>query len=128
MSYSCDYNSAYSPAMPVVEVTLENIETGVQGEKITAIVDSGADSCILPIKYLDAIGSESIRKTQMVGVASIGFQVELHLLILHLGPLTIYGVEAVADKQNREAIIGRNVLNQLVVTLNGLAGITEITD
>ena len=128
MIYSRDYNVAYSPAMPVVEVTLQNIETGMQGEKLTAIVDSGADSCILPVKYLDAIGSKSIRKTQMVGVARIGIPVELHLVILHLGPITVYGVEAVADKQNGEAIIGRNVLNQLVVTLNGLAGITEITD
>ena len=128
MIYSHDYNSAYSPAMPVVEVTLENVETGTQGEKLTAIVDSGADGCILPLKYLDAIGSESIRKTQMVGVAGIGVQVEMHLLILHLGSLTVYGIEAVADKQNGEAIIGRNVLNQLVVTLNGIAGVTEITD
>ena len=114
--------------MPVVEVTLENVESGIQGEKIIAIVDSGADSCILPITYLDAIGSESIRKTRMVGVTGMAVQVDLHLLILHLGPLTVYGVEAVADKQNGEAIIGRNVLNQLVVTLNGIAGVTEITD
>ncbi|MBV7336199.1 retroviral-like aspartic protease family protein [Chloroflexi bacterium TSY] len=128
MIYPHDYNSAYSPAMPVVEVTLENVETGTQGEKLTAIVDSGADGCILPVKYLEAIGSESIRKTQMVGVAGIGVQVEIHLLVLHLGPLTVYGVEAVADKQNGEAIIGHNVLNQLVVTLNGMAGVTEITD
>ena len=128
MIYSCDYNSVYSPAMPVVEVTLENVESGIQGEKIIAIVDSGADSCILPITYLDAIGSESIRKTRMVGVTGMAVQVDLHLLILHLGPLTVYGVEAVADKQNGEAIIGRNVLNQLVVTLNGIAGVTEITD
>ena len=128
MIYARDYNSLYSPAMPVVEVTLENVETGIQGEKIVAIVDSGADSCILPVKYLDAISSESIRKTRMIGVAGMAVQVELHLLILHLGPLTVYGVEAVADKRNGEAIIGRNVLNQLVVTLNGIAGVTEITD
>jgi len=62
MRYSHDYNSTYSPAMPVVEVTLENVETGLQGEKLIAIVDSGADGCILPIPYLEAIGSESIRK------------------------------------------------------------------
>lgn len=128
MIYSHAYNSTYSPAMPVVEVTLENVETGIQGEKLTAIVDSGADGCILPVTYLGAIGSESIRKTRMVGVTGIGVQVEVHLLILHLGSVTVYGVEAVADKQKGEAIIGRNVLNQLVVTLNGIAGVTEITD
>ena len=128
MIYSRDYNSAYSPAMPVVEVTLENVETGLQGEKIIAIVDSGADSCILPVKYLDAIGSEPIRKTRMVGVVGMAVRVEVHLLTLHLGTLTVYGVETVVDKQNGEAIIGRNVLNQLVVTLNGIAGVTEITD
>ena len=128
MIYTRDYNSDYSPAMPIVEVTLENIETGTQGEKITAIVDSGADSCIFPIKYLNAVKSKPIRLAQMIGVASIGFQVELHLLTMHLGPLTVYGVETVADQQNGEVIIGRNVLNQLIVTLNGVAGITEITD
>ncbi len=128
MIYSHDYNTAYAPAMPVVEITLENVETGILGEKIIAIVDSGADSCILPVTYLDAIGSESIRKTRMVGVVGMALQVELHLLILHLGPFTVYGVEAVADKQNNEAIIGRNALNQLVVTLNGIAGVTEIMD
>ena len=82
MNYFHDYNSAYSPALPVVEVKLENVETGIQSETITAIVDSGADSCILPVEYLDAIGSESIRKTRMVGVAGKSVQVELHLLIL----------------------------------------------
>ncbi len=128
MIYSCDYNTAYAPAMPVVEIILENVETGILGEKIIAIVDSGADSCILPVTYLDAIGSESIRKTRMVGVVGMALQVELHLLIFHLGPFTVYGVEAVADKQNNEAIIGRNALNQLVVTLNGIAGVTEIMD
>jgi hypothetical protein len=102
MIYSHDYNSAYSSAMPVVEIALENVETGAQGEKITAIVDSGADSCILPIKYLTAIGSELIRKAQMIGITRGGLQVELHLLILHLGPLLVYGVEAVANKQNME--------------------------
>lgn len=128
MIYSRDYNSTYSPSMPVVDVVLENVETGGKGEAITAIVDSGADGCILPIRYLEAIGSESIRKAQMVGVTNVRVQVDVHLVILHIGAMTVYGIEAVADKQNGEAIIGRNVLNHLVVTLNGIAGVTEISD
>lgn len=128
MNYSHDYNSAYTPAMPIVEISIQNINTGKQSETFTAIIDSGADSCIFPTSVLKSIGSESIRRSQMVGAANIGFQVELHLVIVYLGPITVYGVEAVADKQNRDAIIGRNVLNQLVVILNGLAGVTEITD
>lgn len=128
MIYSHDYDSAYSPTMPVVEVTIENIETGIQSTIITGIVDSGADSCILPPKYLDATGSQPIRRTQMVGVARIGYQVDLHLIVLHLGPLNVYGVEAIADTESGEVIIGRNVLNQFVVTLNGIAGVTDISD
>lgn len=128
MTYSCEYEYTYLPAMPIVEIVLGNVETGIQGNKITAVIDSGADSCVFPIKYLDAIGSESIRKAQMVGVAGIGVQVELHLLSLHLGSISIRGVEAVADKQNDETIIGRNVLNQLIVILDGIAGVTEITN
>lgn len=128
MIYSYDYSSAYSPAMPVVEVILESIETGEKGERLTAIIDSGADSCIVPNKYLDAIGSESIRKTNMIGVTGVRVQVEVHLLTLNLGGLAVHGIEAIADMRNDETIIGRNVLNQLIVTLNGLASITEISE
>lgn len=128
MIYSHDYDPAYSPAMPVVEVQLENVETGLQGERFIAIVDSGADSCILPKRYLNAVGSEPIRRTRMVGVTGAVIAVELHLLIVHVDEIAIFGVEAVAGSDDSEAIIGRNALNQLVVTLDGIAGVTEISD
>jgi len=40
----------------------------------------------------------------------------------------IYGIDAIANEQTEEVIVGRDVLNQLVVTLNGLAQVIEITN
>lgn len=36
-------------------------------------------------------------------------------------------VDVIADRQGAEAILGRDVLNQFIVTLNGLASMIEIT-
>lgn len=51
MIHSYDYNSNYLPAMPVVDVVLENYETGENGEQFTAIIDSGADAVSFRIVY-----------------------------------------------------------------------------
>jgi hypothetical protein len=37
-------------------------------------------------------------------------------------------IQVVGDTEGEEAILGRDVLNQLIVTLNGLASVVEISD
>lgn len=64
----------------------------------------------------------------MIGVTGTRMPVEIHLVSLHIGRLIIPSIEAIANVNNDEAIIGRNVLNRLIVTLNGLAGVTEVSD
>ena len=62
----------------------------------------------------------------MRGVSGVGMPVELFLVALEIGSITIKGVRVIGDRHNNEFIIGRNVLNQLIVTLNGLAGEVDI--
>jgi len=54
--------------------------------------------------------------------------VELYLITVHIGGQHVHAVRAAALPASEEAILGRNVLNQLNITLNGAAGVTEVLE
>jgi hypothetical protein len=51
---------------------------------------------------------------------------DIYLVSLRIGSHLLGAVRVVAGLEGEEIILGRNVLNQLVVTLNGLASTVEI--
>lgn len=57
----------------------------------------------------------------MRGVAGSSQPVELYLVAIHIGDQIINGIHAVALPSPNEIILGRDVLNQLTLTLDGLA-------
>jgi predicted aspartyl protease len=93
---------------------------------ITALVDSAADGTMIPIKVLQALGAEYVETRQVRGVSGFAYPVDMYLVKVGIGPHTIYGIQAAAVEHNDEGLIGRDVLNQLVVILNGLAEMVEI--
>lgn len=51
----------------------------------------------------------------------------MYLAVIQIGPFQVHGIRILADQEGGEAILGRDVLNQLVVTLNGLANMVEVS-
>jgi hypothetical protein len=66
----------------------------------------------------------------MRGIAGTSKPVELFLVAIYIGDQVINGIHAVALSLPNEIIIGRDVLNQLTLTLDGLATMltVETTD
>jgi hypothetical protein len=62
------------------------------------------------------------------GTAQQRIQVDQYWVWLRIGGHIPLYIQAVGDTQGEEAILGRDVLNQLIVTLNGLASVVEISD
>lgn len=120
-------DSSYDPAMPVVGIEVLNLDDLSKNIKLTAIVDSGSDGSFIPERHLHALGIESVRKAQVRGVSGIAYSVDMYMVKLKVGPFELYGTRVVGDKQN-EIIVGRNLINQLVVTLNGLAEVVEVSN
>jgi hypothetical protein len=120
--YSHPYNSQdYEPAMPVMEVTLLSRGTEDVAAQVLAIVDSGADATLLPIELLRAARARYYRSCQLRGVTGQAIPVDLYAVTLRLGLHVIHGVKAVAGLRSNEAILGRDVLNQLDLRLIGPA-------
>jgi predicted aspartyl protease len=51
----------------------------------------------------------------------------VYLATVEIGTYTIHRVRALAAPAGAEAVLGRDVLNQLIVTLNGRAGVVELS-
>lgn len=120
-----DYNSQYLPPAPFAELTVHH-ENG-QKDPITlpAQIDTGADATMLPISVLKQ--AEALFESTRV---AYDFSGQRHLTNLYAVPVTFAGqdfyLSVIAQENVSEAIVGRDILNHFVVTLNGLAHVTEI--
>jgi predicted aspartyl protease len=110
----------------VVEVSLGLIKERLI-LNLRALVDSGADATIIPVEYLRQIGAEPGERTWLRGTAGGRYQTNLYPVYLQIGTYGFY-VAVVADPLYQEILVGRDILNLLVVTLNGLANMVEITE
>ena len=112
------YASAYDPPIPVCDVTLMTQTTGRRVE-LSAIVDTGADATIVPIRYLRRIEARRAFEAGLRSQWGERRTVFLYLVDLMIGGLTLSGVYVVGDELGNETVLGRDVLNQQRLLLNG---------
>jgi len=122
-SQNYDPRTYYSPAS-VLDIFV-SADTD-QEIKLTALVDSGADGTILPENVLVQLNAPYIESRYMTGVTGKREEVELFLVSIRIGTHKIEGIYAISSEKGSEPLLGREVLNNLIVTLNGLAEVTEV--
>jgi predicted aspartyl protease len=129
MIYTFEYDTDYpfGPAMPMVEVRLRPVGKNEGGVSVQTMVDSGADATIIPIHYLEAAEVDKVGRARMRWGNHMGQMYDVYLAIVEIGALQLPGIRILADKQNNEPILGRDVLNNLALTLNGPANVVEIS-
>jgi hypothetical protein len=76
---------------------------------------------------LDDIGALSIGQAMMSGIWGERRPVHIYLVRLEIGPITLPGVHVAGVPSAVGFVLGRNALNHMILTLNGLANTTEIT-
>ncbi len=126
-SYTSEYSSEYFPPAPVVEIIIRPTAGGGTEVSLPAFVDSGADGTMLPIDALTTVGARYIETRRMRGVTGHTLTVDMYLVTVQVGAYVLPGIEAIAVTGEAEAILGRDVLNQFVISLNGLAQVVEFT-
>ena len=120
--YSYAYDGReYHPAMPIAELELISLAEGYPNIGLVGLIDSGADATMLPFEGLQSVGARYHRSRHMRGVTGQSEPVDTYVVTLSIGPYVIHGIEAVGMPDESEAILGRDVLNQLELTLNGPA-------
>lgn len=126
LTYLHAYNEIdFNPAAPEVEIglglTKERLDLTLNG-----LIDSGADSTSIPVRFLRQIQARPGERRWLRGVAGGHYQTNLYPVYLQIGAYGFY-TAVVADPLYEEVLIGRDVLNLLIVTLNGVSNMVEIT-
>ena len=125
MSSSLPYSSDYDPPVPVCSVTITSA-AAIGTIQLQAIVDTGADASIVPVRYLRQIGVQPAFEAGLRSQWGERRMVFLYLVDLKIGQQTLPSVFVVGDDRGDETILGRDVLNKLVITLHGPQRLLEI--
>lgn len=82
----------------------------------------------MPVAVLDAANVRKIDGGWARTVSGERYSVSIFLTTITIGPYVLRGIEVLGNDKTDEVIVGRDVLNQLIITLNGLAQVVDVTD
>jgi len=121
MTLRFPYDTNYDgPAFPVISLSV----SGRQPDAIvhlTGLLDSGADATIVPHRVLEEVHARHTDVAWARTVAGNRYRVDLYVVTLTIGTVRLPSIKVISNTQTAETIIGRDVLNQMLVTLDGPA-------
>lgn len=120
------YDRSYQPPFPALAVVLKNPEEGLRTTAEEALIDTGSDGTLVPIALLEDILAPILSETRIRSHWGEWRSVQLFLVDIDLGNMTMPSVFVVGDETGDEIVLGRNVLNKLDLALDGPAQVTEI--
>ncbi|MCB0034195.1 MAG: retroviral-like aspartic protease family protein [Anaerolineales bacterium] len=127
MTISFEYDSGYpGPAFPVMEISLSN-HKGEHLTAVTAYIDTGSDASTIPLAILGQIAARHLDHRWARAIEGTRYAVNTYLVTIHIGSEQLNGIQVIANEHTDEVIIGRDVLNQLHLTLDGLGLTTTIS-
>ncbi len=113
------YDTDYFPPAPSVEIRLGAPNESLNIGPLRAFVDTGSDTLLVPYGHLESLGAQIDNRKTLRSQWGERRTVDVYLLDVGIGDIRLPLIEVVADERGSEVILGRNVLNKLIVTLNG---------
>jgi hypothetical protein len=126
--YTYSYNSDFDPPMPIVDVLLIEPHSGETSGPHRALIDSGSDGTLVPVNLLAQIGARSVGSGRLTWLWQESRRVKTYIMELQVGPHRLPAIRVAGVPAGTDLVLGRNVLNRLLVTLNGPAETTELSD
>jgi predicted aspartyl protease len=109
------YDAELDPPAPVVPVRVGQ-PAGGDSVMVPMLVDTSADCTLIPTSIVERLGLPLVDVIGVTGVGGATTRAAVHAAVLELGALQVVArVVAFAS----EAILGRDVLNQVCMTLDG---------
>ncbi len=119
------YDASYLPAAPSIEIRIGAPEEPLRIGPLAALVDTGADVSIVPIRHIERLGVQVDNRKFLRSAWGEHRPVDIYLLDLGIGEMRFPLVEIVADDQGDDVILGRNLLNKLDLRLDGPRTVLE---
>lgn len=113
------YRSDLFPLVPVLPVVIYHAVSGAGTSQISAMVDTGADATLVATQYLRQIAAEELYLARVRSHWGESRVARVFMVDMDVAGQRLPGVEVVADDQSDEVLLGRSVLNRLILLLDG---------
>lgn len=120
------FDQTYNPPAPILSVHLINPDEGLRVEGVHALIDTGSDGTLVPIKLLRDILATPLSLSRIRSHWGEWRDVHTFVVDIVVGHVTLPHVLVVGDEVGTEVVLGRNVLNMLRLYLNGPEEYTEV--
>lgn len=117
-----DYSRDKFPPAPILPVRFSAPRQTPQMDPVPALVDTGGDFTLVPLSWLTKIDAPEVRSAYLRGLWSDQRQVTLYLVDVYLERTILPALEVIGvedAESDGEIILGRNVLNRLILLLDG---------
>lgn len=112
----------------MAEVWLARLNGALEIGPLPALLDTGADASLIPLVYLDRLRLKPVRQESLRSQWGERRSIGIYHIEMRIGDsLHLPWVEVVGDELGDEVLLGRNVLNQLRIVLNGPGQSVEVT-
>lgn len=123
MSFS--YDPTFTPPFPRLPVIVTPVANGAQSAALSGLIDTGADATLIPQAQLQAIKAKEIYRARLRSHWGEARTVSVYLVDLQVAGHDLPGIEVIADELAEDVLLGRNVLNRLILLLDGPAEETD---
>lgn len=121
------YDRSFNPSAPVADVTIMHPVTGARSSLLRGKLDSGADVTVIPERVVAQLGMTPKGRIWTRGYDGTYTQRSVYYVRLRVEGFNLASVRCVAtDRAN--VLLGRNVLNHFVITLDGKNLVFELKD
>lgn len=122
------HNRSYRPPFPALIVALRSPTGGQSTNEIVALADTGADITSIPVRLLSEIDAPEIDEVRLRSHWGHAVNVVTYLVDVVIGDSVLPAIEVAGDMTNNEIVLGRDVINQLILLVDGPLADTSILD
>ena len=121
------YDLSFSPPAPALEIVVSHPKAAHLQTRVRAQLDPGSDITVLPESAAEAIGLQRDGDLEAEGYDGVVTRWPLSVVTLEVADVLLPPMSVVVMPRSL-AILGRDVLNHFILTLNGKALTFELRD
>jgi predicted aspartyl protease len=126
MSSRHPHSTKYFPPIPAVELALRAPDSESSLGPLLALVDTGADITLAPLAHLEQIGAPELDEVRLRSHWGSSTMVTTYLVDIEVSAGVLPDIEVVGDLHSDTILLGRNVLNKLLLLIDGPRQITDV--
>jgi predicted aspartyl protease len=121
-----EYERTFNPAFPQLSVRIHGMSSGKSSSEASALIDTGADATLIPLTKLQQIEADFAYPVRIASHWGEWRAVQVYRVDLEVAGEMLPAVDVVADDQGETVLLGRNLLNRLILLLDGPQSQTDL--